>query len=72
MDTISLVRLPETTPQDTQDAIDADYIDASADVGCTCDLVKVAERSAHLIDDEMNAAEAEEERNAASEAQAMR
>lgn len=54
------------------DNMDADYVDASADVGCTTDLVRVAERSAHLIDDDMNETEAEEERNAASEGQAMR
>lgn len=55
-----------------KDAIDADFIDASADVDCMDELVSIAERSAYLIDDVMNETESEEERNAAAEAQAMR
>ncbi|WBS01964.1 hypothetical protein OU994_27520 [Pseudoduganella sp. SL102] len=80
MDTTHPDSVPGAEQDDAQEAqdkidaenIDADYMEASADVGCTTDLVRVAERSAHLIDDDMNETEAEEERNAASEGQAMR
>jgi hypothetical protein len=54
------------------DIADANFADESVDLNCIRGLVSNAERSAQLVDDGMNATEASEERNAVSEAQAMR
>jgi len=51
---------------------DANLAEESVDLNCIRALVSNAERSAQLVDDGMNETEASEERNAASEAQAMR
>lgn len=63
---------PPAMPILPRDRYDADLADSAADHEAIDGLTVIAERSAYLIDDAVNAVEASEERTAAQEAQAMR